>query len=246
MAAKSRLLAPRACAITVLTLSCPHVWALPVFLSDDQTLSLPSTGPVKHQRIRILNINDGAPSDALADPQRFPKLEDVGLSSHHNDQFLKELAANYPNIKALHISQSTILDNDSIMKLEKLPRLKSLSLNCAVSDPAMLSRCAQNLENLLLDPRSNLTTAAGILSFPNLRKLNIGGAPCFVSTFANMRAPNLQKLVLINTNLPSGWSKELDGFPHLNSVRIERAQIEAQDLESLKQRHIHVTVAGAR
>jgi hypothetical protein len=240
---------PRALDVCLVTLvifnSCSPVSALPAFFSDDQQLSLPSSGPdIRNDRIRSLTISDGARADIFTLPIRFPHLNSVGLATcDSNASHLKQLSTNYPRLNLLSIRQKSVFDDESLRQLAHFHHLVDLRLDCPIATATVLAQALPSLKGLLIGPNSNMTTQSlkVRIEFPDLLKLEICGTSIEPSFFIYFEAPRLKRLELVNVTLKPGSLEFIENLPNLKVIDLHRTAISPADIVFLERHHIHVT-----
>jgi hypothetical protein len=235
--------------ISTLALLVLSVWeksalSLPVFLSDDQQLSLPASGAMNFRKIRTLSLHDGAAVELLGTPIRFPNLKQIGLSSSEaNGAYLRELLDNYPRLSAIRIDQKASLDEESIKRIANFDVLTNLDLDCPMSNNDLLIRSLPaSLRCLSLGPKNSLTlsTFGGQLELPRLVKLDIRGSSVERSFFRKLRTPKLHKIALINVKAASGSLYELAAFSELRIIEMYKVEAKDEEVDFLRNQHIQI------
>jgi hypothetical protein len=204
-----------------LSISCLAVSA--DFLSDDFQLCLPSTGHVNFSKVSNLVLRAGA-EDVLDKPARFPNLHSVVLESETtNSSYIERLSENYSNISNITITQNDSLDDESISRLAKFTRLKSLGLECPVKRPDLLALSLPKCTNRLWLARSNNFSGFAFpeeLKFPNIETLEICGSTLYPSFFKSCKFSNLKRLKLQNVSLVSGSLSACSELSKLKEVDV--------------------------
>jgi hypothetical protein len=221
------------------------------FFSDDARLTLPATGDMHFDRVVSLTLCKGADLKVLDPSVNFPRLRDVQLEADDaNVLYLKQLAANYPRMKGISITQREPIDDDFLSTLAKFTELQAVSFECPVNTPSLLSNISpKSLKSMGFGRGNNLTDRplGTSIELPSIRMLVIGGLALHPSFFGTFKFPNLGELDLQNAALTKGSLNGLAILPKLKVVHvyISRTLVDysstyAEELSSLRKHGIKV------
>jgi hypothetical protein len=201
--------------------------------TDSMTVSEPLSDLdrfVLQQRIRWLSIRDGAEDSILDGGTRFRGLRAVSLRASNNSPHLIQLAANYPDVGIICISQAAELSNEAVVSLRSFKRLQGLEVWCPLKTPSLLLECI---------PRSlNCLQVDGIIPLPRLPKLaelRLNNCQMDSSFLENLDAPHLTLIDLNRVHLLPGSLRSLIRFPSLRELCLLNSHMDDNEIDYVRQ-----------
>ncbi|MBK9622663.1 MAG: hypothetical protein IPO31_26065 [Candidatus Obscuribacter sp.] len=180
--------------------------------------------------ITFVTVEEHADKTVFSDPRMFKHMGTAVLNSQkHNEEYLKDLACNYPHIKRLTVTQIKPLSDNALRALSGLRDLDYLQLDCPLATPSLLPQVLPNS----LD-RLQIADAWPLPAMPQLTTLDINYCRLEKSFISNLRAPKLDHLNVNRVEIVKGALKDVGKFVGLVDVGIYNCKIDSADVADLK------------
>lgn len=201
---------------------------------DPKTITEPLTQAEKRRlallHISFVTVEEQADKTVFSDPRMFKHMDSALLNSQkHNEEYLKDLACNYSQIKRLTVTQTKPLSDNALRALSGLRDLDYLQLDCPLATPSLLPQVLPNS----LD-RLQIADAWPLPAMPQLTTLDINYCRLEKSFISNLRAPKLDHLNLNRVEIVKGALKDVGKFVGLVDVEIYNCKIDSADVADLK------------
>lgn len=202
--------------------------------NNSRTITEPLTQSDK-KRLRSLKsthvtVSNNADETVFADPNLFSHLEGVCLDSQrHNEEYLKDLASNYPYTKLLTVTQIRPLSDNALRALSGLHQLEYLQLDCPNATPTLVPYLLPTkLERL------QIADAWPLPEMPQLKTLDINYCRLEKGFIDKLRAPKLEHLKLNRVDVVKGALTNVGNLTGLVEVNIYNSKIDSAEVASLK------------
>lgn len=194
----------------------------PLILSERKRLRSAITKNIK--------VEGEAEQNLFEDEELFNGIEFVVLGCPRNDEHLKLLAENYPDVRYLSVVQKVPLSADAMRAICKMKHLQLLQLVCPV-EPSC-DEPVQDLPESLI--RLCIQGSANIRKMPNLRHLGIKNCKIGPDFLPRLDAPCLECLRLDRVDITPNSLSRLAQFKALRWFYSSESHIDDCEIENFK------------
>lgn len=182
-------------------------------------------------------VTDGAPRDVFRNGT-FRGLERISLECKQNNDHLQNLAASYPGIKILVVSQAQPLNPASYKAIAKFKNLQALQLLCPTDTREILSNgLPESLVMLTVEGCNHIPP------LPNLRRLDLHKCRINSSFLQTLKSPNLEVLYCDDIDVTKGSMARVDNLKQLRRLHMDNCSVDDSEVPHLRQnKDLHVTI----